>query len=104
MALLKPRDERRDERRADFALSIDVFLSVPASVTTLHFGTTLTVRALQCGDAPNGDCTDVDFNIAKGAEYFANTLSAAGDDFLTAIGAYNGEGYISTRPTASSDS
>lgn len=40
----------------------------------------------QCGDAPGGDCTNVDYNIRRGAEYFASTLSDNGGNLLKALG------------------
>ncbi|EJD02769.1 glycoside hydrolase family 23 protein [Fomitiporia mediterranea MF3/22] len=44
----------------------------------------------KCGDAPGGDCKNPDFNIRKGAEYFAQSLQDNGGSVLLTIGRYNG--------------
>jgi hypothetical protein len=44
----------------------------------------------KCGDAPGGNCRDVDFNIRRGAEFFAATLKNKKGNVLSCIGAYNG--------------
>lgn len=44
----------------------------------------------KCGNAPSGNCQDIDYNIKTGAEYFANILAANNGDVFTTIGQYNG--------------
>ncbi|KDQ53458.1 glycoside hydrolase family 23 protein [Jaapia argillacea MUCL 33604] len=44
----------------------------------------------KCGDAPGGNCRDVDYNIRTGAKFFADTLNGNGGDLLKTIGEYNG--------------
>ncbi|WOO84735.1 putative tape measure protein [Vanrija pseudolonga] len=46
--------------------------------------------AAHCGDAPGGDCYNVDFNIGKGAEYFSQVLAQNNGNALAALGNYNG--------------
>ncbi|KAJ7217828.1 lysozyme-like protein [Mycena pura] len=44
----------------------------------------------KCGGAPNNNCKDPEFNIKKGAAFFAKTLSDNNGDLLLSIGEYNG--------------
>jgi len=44
----------------------------------------------KCGDAPNGNCQDIDYNIKTGTEYFANILAAKNGDVFETVGTYNG--------------
>lgn len=44
----------------------------------------------KCSDAPNGDCTEPNFNVQKGADYFKAVMVERGGNFLSALGAYNG--------------
>ncbi|KAL1407039.1 hypothetical protein Q8F55_006452 [Vanrija albida] len=46
--------------------------------------------AAHCGDAPGGNCHDVDFNIGKGAQYFSQVLAQNNGNALAALGNYNG--------------
>ena len=43
-----------------------------------------------CGEAPGGNCYDVDFNIRKGASYLKQVLDQNGGNIFTALGSYNG--------------
>lgn len=40
----------------------------------------------KCGDAPNGDCYDPDYNIATGSAYFKNRLDSFDGNVLLALG------------------
>ncbi|GAA5898289.1 hypothetical protein JCM5296_001334 [Sporobolomyces johnsonii] len=44
----------------------------------------------KCGDAPDGDCSNPEYNIKTAAAYFASTLSAHNSSLLLALGSYNG--------------
>lgn len=44
----------------------------------------------KCGNAPGGNCADVDYNIQTGAQFFSQTLKDNGGDLLQSIGQYNG--------------
>ncbi|EPQ57386.1 lysozyme-like protein [Gloeophyllum trabeum ATCC 11539] len=44
----------------------------------------------KCGQAPGGNCQDVDYNIRTGTKYFSDTLNANGGDLLKTIAGYNG--------------
>ncbi|KAJ7772593.1 glycoside hydrolase family 23 protein [Mycena maculata] len=44
----------------------------------------------KCGNAPGGNCKDVNYNIATGAAYIASTLKDNNGDLLLTIGGYNG--------------
>ncbi|KAH7929901.1 lysozyme-like protein [Leucogyrophana mollusca] len=44
----------------------------------------------KCGDAPDGDCKNVDFNIHAGAKFFSETLNSNNGNLLLSIGQYNG--------------
>ncbi|GAA5963238.1 hypothetical protein JCM21900_006563 [Sporobolomyces salmonicolor] len=48
------------------------------------------ITADKCGDAPDGDCSDPEYNIKTAAAYFASTLAAHNSNFLLALGSYNG--------------
>ncbi|KAI5475073.1 glycoside hydrolase family 23 protein [Pseudohyphozyma bogoriensis] len=42
----------------------------------------------KCGGAPNGDCSDPEFNIRTGAEYFQQVLDEFNGNLLLALGRY----------------
>jgi len=44
----------------------------------------------KCGDAPGGDCKNVDYNIKTGLAYFAKTLKDNDDNIILTMGMYNG--------------
>lgn len=44
----------------------------------------------KCGNAPGGNCADIDYNIHTGAQFFSQTLKDNGGDLLLSIGQYNG--------------
>jgi len=44
----------------------------------------------KCGDAPGGNCRDLEFNVGVGSAYFASTLAQFDGDVLLTIGQYNG--------------
>ncbi|KIY74392.1 glycoside hydrolase family 23 protein [Cylindrobasidium torrendii FP15055 ss-10] len=44
----------------------------------------------KCGNAPGGNCYDVDYNIRTATEYFAGLINNNGGTVLEAIGQYNG--------------
>ncbi|THG96923.1 hypothetical protein EW145_g7694 [Phellinidium pouzarii] len=46
----------------------------------------------KCGNAPGGNCQDIDYNISTGASYFASSLSSNNGNVLLTIGEYNGWG------------
>ncbi|GAA5844160.1 hypothetical protein JCM11251_002454 [Rhodosporidiobolus azoricus] len=47
-------------------------------------------RADKCGDAPDGNCSEAEYNIKIAAAYFAKTLDEQGGNLLLALGTYNG--------------
>ncbi|GAA5896856.1 hypothetical protein JCM6882_005051 [Rhodosporidiobolus microsporus] len=47
-------------------------------------------RADKCGDSPDGNCSDAEYNIKTAAAYFAKTLEEQGGNLLLALGTYNG--------------
>ncbi|BGP07307.1 hypothetical protein JCM10049v2_003138 [Rhodotorula toruloides] len=44
----------------------------------------------KCGDAPDGDCADPDYNVKTAAAYFAQVLKEHNGSLLLALGTYNG--------------
>ncbi|KAF8520467.1 glycoside hydrolase family 23 protein, partial [Hysterangium stoloniferum] len=44
----------------------------------------------KCDGAPDGDCKNPDFNIHRGTQFLANTLSENKGNILLTIGQYNG--------------
>ncbi|GAA6039108.1 hypothetical protein JCM8097_005329 [Rhodosporidiobolus ruineniae] len=56
----------------------------------------------KCGSAPNGDCSDPEYNVETAAAYFAQTLKSHDGDVLLTLGAYNGwyEGLTYSAATA----
>jgi len=44
----------------------------------------------KCGQAPGGNCKDVNYNVMTGAKYFADTLASNNGNVLVTIGQYNG--------------
>jgi hypothetical protein len=44
----------------------------------------------KCGDAPNGNCQDPNYNIATAAKFFKSTLDSVGGNLVAAVGDYNG--------------
>jgi len=44
----------------------------------------------KCGDAPNGDCKNLDYNIGTAANFFHGLLASNNGNVLVCIGSYNG--------------
>ncbi|KDE07913.1 hypothetical protein MVLG_01823 [Microbotryum lychnidis-dioicae p1A1 Lamole] len=44
----------------------------------------------KCGNAPNGNCADPDYNVGTGARYLKGLLDQQNGDVLVSLGMYNG--------------
>jgi len=59
----------------------------------------------KCGDAPDGNCKDPNYNIKTGAKFFSDTLAANNGNVLLTVGNYNGwsAGMTEAQATAAAD-